>query len=76
MIILNDDLDLHLQGQKFWHFFAGHIVMTFIKVWYEITFLLSATMLSLWSKFCSNCSKDSQDISKILKRYPYHDLDI
>ena len=57
-IFVNDDTDLHIQGQM-------------LK-----RFLLPAAMPLLWSKFCSNWSKDSRDISKILKRYPHYDLDL
>ena len=39
-------------------------------------FLLLTAIPSLWSKFWSNWSKDSRNISKIVERYPYPYLDL
>ena len=41
-----------------------------------IKLLLPATIQSFWLKLCYNWSKDSWDISKIVKRYHYYDIDL
>ena len=38
--------------------------------------LLPSAMTSLRSKVCSNWSKESRDIRKVMKRYPYYGVDL